>query len=140
MKVREKTEYIVIHCSATPPSMNIGVQEIDRWHRQKGWQGCGYHYVIRRDGSIETGRPDDVIGAHVVNYNHNSLGICMVGGVAEKDKVTPENNFTEAQFASAQALVSRMRAKYPKAKVRGHRDFAKKACPSFDVKDYFTGV
>lgn len=140
MKAREKTEYIVIHCSATPPSMNIGVQEIDRWHRQKGWQGCGYHYVIRRDGSIETGRPDDVIGAHVVNYNHNSLGICMVGGVAEKDKVTPENNFTEAQFASAQALVSRMRAKYPKAKVRGHRDFAKKACPSFDVKDYFTGV
>lgn len=140
MKVRAKTEYIVIHCSATPPSMDIGVKEIDRWHRQKGWQGCGYHYVIRRDGSIETGRPDDVIGAHVVNYNHNSLGICMVGGVAEKDKVTPENNFTEAQFASAQALVARMRAKYPKAKVRGHRDFAKKACPSFDVKDYFTGV
>ena len=120
--------------------MNIGVQEIDRWHRQKGWQGCGYHYVIRRDGSIETGRPEDVIGSHVVNYNHNSLGICMVGGVAEKDKVTPENNFTEAQFASAQALVSRLRLKYPKAKVRGHRDFAKKACPSFDVKDYFTGV
>lgn len=140
MKAREKTEYIVIHCSATPPSMDIGVQEIDRWHRQKGWQGCGYHYVIRRDGSIETGRPDDVIGAHVANHNHNSLGICMVGGVAEKDKVTPENNFTEAQFASAQALISRMRAKYPEAKVRGHRDFAKKACPSFDVKHYFTGV
>lgn len=140
MKVRAKTEYIVIHCSATPPSMDIGVKEIDRWHRQKGWQGCGYHYVIRRNGSIETGRPDDVIGAHVVNYNHNSLGICMVGGVAEKDKVTPENNFTEAQFASARALISRLRLKYPNAKVRGHRDFAKKACPSFDVKDYFTGV
>lgn len=140
MKAREKTEYIVIHCSATPPSMDIGVKEIDRWHRQKGWSGCGYHYVIRRNGSIETGRPDNVIGAHVVNYNHNSLGICMVGGVAEKDKVTPENNFTEAQFASARALISRLRAKYPNAKVRGHRDFAKKACPSFDVKDYFTGV
>lgn len=137
MKPRATTEYIIIHCAATPPSMDIGVKEIDRWHRAKGWLGCGYHFVIRRDGTVEKGRDEKVAGAHVSGMNHNSIGICLVGGVMEKDKVTPENNFTEAQFTSMKSLVTDLLARYPGAKVRGHKDFAKKACPCFEVATYF---
>lgn len=136
MRPRAKTDYIIIHCAATSPSMNIGVKEIDRWHRAKGWLGCGYHFVIRRDGTVEKGRDEKVAGAHVSGMNYCSIGICLVGGVKE-DKVTPDNNFTDAQFESMKTLVTQLLAKYPGAKVRGHKDFAKKACPCFEVATYF---
>lgn len=136
MKPRAKTDYIIIHCAATSPSMDIGVKQIDRWHRARGWLGCGYHFVIRRDGTVEKGRDEKVAGAHVSGMNHCSIGVCLVGGVKE-DKVTPDNNFTDAQFKSMKALVTQLLAKYPGAKVRGHKDFAKKACPCFEVATYF---
>lgn len=136
MKKRKSTDFIVIHCSATSPSMDIGKQEIERWHRSRGWLTIGYHYVIRRDGTIETGRPGDVIGAHVSGHNSNSIGICIVGGVSEKDKRTPENNFTQEQFNSLIKLVKKLKVKYDVAKVCGHRDFNKnKACPCFEVSE-----
>ena len=132
--MRTVTEYIVIHCSATRPSMNIGVAEIRQWHKAKGWKDIGYHYVIRRDGIIETGRPEAEIGAHVEGYNSISLGICLVGGV--DDQIKPENNFTPEQWKSLRELVLKMKMKYPGAIVQGHRDFpdVHKDCPSFDVK------
>lgn len=132
-----KVKYIVIHCAATKPSMDIGRDEIDRWHRKQGWNEIGYHRVIRRDGRIEHGRPTAVPGAHVRGYNGNSIGICMVGGVAEDGK-TPENNFTYEQWATLRVLVRAMKDLFPNAEVVGHRDLdPKKACPSFDVRDYF---
>ena len=132
---RKTTDFIVVHCSATTSKMDIGAAEIDRWHRGKGWQTIGYHYVVRRDGTIEEGREVDVIGAHVEGHNANSVGVCMVGGVAADGK-TAENNFTPEQFASLKQLVARLKTKYPKAVVQGHRDFhgVAKACPSFNVK------
>ena len=134
---RKTTDFIVVHCSATTSKMDIGAAEIDRWHRSKGWQCIGYTFVIRRDGSIEEGREVDVIGAHVEGHNANSIGICMVGGVAADGK-TPENNFTPEQFASLKSLVARLKTKYHDAVVQGHRDFpgVAKACPSFSVKDW----
>ena len=134
MAVRKSTDFIAIHCSATRPSMNIGVKEITKWHKDKGWATIGYHYVIRRDGKLEAGRPEAQIGAHVEGFNAVSVGVCMVGGVHE-DTLGPEDNFTPAQYATLKTLIPFLLAKYPKAKVQGHRDFpnVKKACPSFDV-------
>lgn len=139
---RKRTDYLVVHCSATQPKANVGVKEIRQWHREKGWIDIGYHFVIRRDGTIEAGRPENVVGAHVENFNSNSIGICMVGGIDATGK--PEDNFTPAQYAALAEKLRELKAKYPNAKVQGHRDFpnVKKACPSFDVRKWIndTGV
>lgn len=126
---------LILHCAATPPSADIGRKEIDRWHRQRGFLCIGYHYVIRRDGSIEEGRPEDTAGAHAEGHNRYSIGVCLVGGVAA-DAKTPEDNFTDAQWAALRGLLAGLRSRYPTAEILGHRDLPKvaKACPSFDVK------
>ncbi len=134
--MRKSTDFIVIHCSATPAGMDIGAKEIDRWHRAKGWFRIGYHFVIRRDGSIEYGRELNAVGAHAVGFNERSIGICLVGGVA-KDNKTPENNYTPAQWLTLEKLVSELEQQFPKAKVVGHRDLNPgRGCPSFNVKDW----
>ena len=134
----EDVKYIAIHCSATHPGMDIGVTELDRMHRNRGFLKIGYHFVVRRNGQIEIGRPITERGAHVEDFNHCSIGICMVGGVDASKRMKPENNFTKAQFDSLGVLVSQLQLQFPKATVQGHRDFPNvaKACPSFDVKDW----
>ncbi len=131
--MRKRTDYIVVHCSATPASMDVDAKLIDRWHRQKGWLKIGYHFVIKRDGTVESGRKLDEAGAHVYGHNQHSIGICMVGGMTE-DMRYPEDNFTAAQWASLKALLVEMKGLYPNADVLGHRDLdPNKACPSFDM-------
>lgn len=135
---RTRTDYIVIHCSATRAIQNIGVKEIRDWHvRGRGWADVGYHKIIRRDGKVENGRPIDQAGAHVAGHNANSIGICLVGGL-NNDTYAPEANYTAAQWASLKSLVADMLKKYPKAKVLGHRDFpgVKKSCPCMSAKDW----
>jgi len=73
-------KYIVLHCSATPVSMDVGVAEIRKWHKAKGWKDVGYHFVIKLSGKLEYGRPLQQIGSHVLGYNRASVGICYVGG------------------------------------------------------------
>lgn len=137
-KNRTRTDFIAVHCSATKPSQDIGRADIDRWHRAQGWNGIGYHYVIRRDGTLEVGRPLEAVGSHVQGYNEVSVGICLAGGVAEDGK-TSEDNFTPAQKNTLAKAVRILLNEYPKATVQGHRDFPKvaKACPSFDVKKWW---
>lgn len=133
---RTRTDYLVIHCSATPAKMDVGLEEITDWHKQRGFKTVGYHYIIRRDGRVEKGRPVFEIGAHVVGYNHKSVGICMVGGT-DKDNKQPEDNFTQAQWDALYPLLVSLHAIYPKAVIVGHRDLdAGKACPSFNVSKY----
>lgn len=131
---RKETNHLVVHCSATPPTMDIGVKEITRWHRERGFLAIGYHFVVRRDGTVEKGRAEHLIGAHVEGHNKDSLGICLVGGVDAEGQ--PEDNFTPEQYAALRSLLDRLLAAYPGAEVLGHRDFPRvsKACPSFDVK------
>lgn len=138
-KKRARTDFIAVHCAATRPSQDIGRSEIDRWHRANGWAGIGYQYVIRRDGTLEVGRPLEAVGSHVQGFNEVSVGICLAGGVAEDGK-TPEDNFTPAQKATLAGLLRVLKSTYPKATVQGHRDFPKvaKACPSFDVKKWWS--
>ena len=131
-------EFLVVHCSATPPAMDIGREEINRWHIQRGFDCIGYHYVIRRDGRVEKGRPDDRPGAHEPGLNGRSIAVCLIGGVDSSKKMNPENNFTQEQFDSLRALLIRLKSVHPKAAVIGHRDAPSKpnkACPSFSMPD-----
>lgn len=138
--IRRKTDYIVVHCAATKAGQDIGVSEIDRWHKKAGWDRIGYHVVIRRSGKVEQGRSIEVAGAHAAGVNHKSVGVCMVGGIADDGR--PENNFTIGQLESLYHVICELRTKYPKAEVVGHRDLpdVHKACPSFDVKAWLARV
>jgi len=120
--MRRKTDYIVVHCSATPSTSDIGVDEIDDWHKQRGWSGIGYHAVIRRDGEIEFGRHFDEVGAHVKGQNYRSVGVCMVGGVDTQGDA--EDNFTEEQYESLVAILVTLERAYPFAEILGHRDLS----------------
>jgi N-acetylmuramoyl-L-alanine amidase len=139
---RKNTNFLVVHCSATKPSQDIGVKEIREWHiKERKWTDIGYHYVIRRDGARELGRPTWAIGAHVEGANWQSLGICLVGGVDEAGQ--PANNFTPEQMTTLeQALTVLYQQYYGRAKVVGHHDFdgVKKACPSFDAKGWWASI
>ena len=128
---------VIIHCSATVEGKDFDVEDIDRWHRYRGWNGCGYHYVIKLDGTIQAGRPLDKIGAHTKGRNQGSIGICYIGGVDEN--IDAKDTRTEAQKISMQRLVSAINVLFGgDIKVYGHREFARKACPSFEVKDEFS--
>jgi N-acetyl-anhydromuramyl-L-alanine amidase AmpD len=133
---RKTTDFIAVHCSATQPKSDIGAPEIKRWHRERGFLDIGYHYVIRRNGVIDAGRPEHAAGAHVVGFNHNSVGVCLVGGINAQGK--SENNFTPEQFERLEMLLRTLKDKYPKAVIQGHRDFPQvaKDCPCFDVKKW----
>lgn len=135
--IRE-VRYLVVHASATPEDMDIGAEEIRRWHLKRGWLDIGYHFVIRRDGTVEYGREETVPGAHARGFNHISLGICLIGGV-ESDTNKPEANYTHAQWESLEALLHDKLDAYPTAEVVGHRDLpnVNKACPSFDTPDWW---
>lgn len=123
-------KYLIIHAADTPVSMDIGAKEIRRWHTvENGWSDIGYHYVIRRDGTVEKGRDDKTPGAHAVGYNTESLGICMVGG-------KPDCNYTAAQWRTLDDLVKRLLRDHRGAKVIGHRDVSSKPCPMFDAKSW----
>lgn len=127
---------LIIHCSDTPPTMDIGVKEIRKWHvEDNGWSDIGYHYVIRRNGVVEAGRDLNTIGSHCSGYNKTSIGICLVGG--RKDKNNKEL-FTTEQYDSLEGLVCNLKAAISlKVKVKGHRDFnPAKTCPNFNVSDW----
>lgn len=123
---------IIVHCSYTKPSMDIGSDWIRKVHLKKGWKDIGYHYVIRRDGLIDHGRKVEIIGAHCKGKNRHSIGICLVGGMSEDNHA--ENNFTEAQFDRLRKVVKDLKTQFLDiTKVSGHCDYANKACPCFDV-------
>lgn len=141
MSKRIKTDFIAVHCSATRPSQNVDEHEIASWHKARGWSDIGYNIVIPRDGTVQIGRPLDDVGAHVAGYNSRSLGICLVGGVAEDGK-TPEDNFTDRQKTALLMTLRFCRLYAPGARIQGHRDFPNvaKACPSFDVRGWLARV
>ena len=121
---------IIIHHSWTPADMDIGVEEIRRWHLERGWQDIGYHYVLRRNGIIEPGRPIEIQGAHTRGQNQNSIGICIVGG-------KPDVNFTRFQWRSLSILVAGLMFDHNIYEVGGHRDYAASECPGFDVRAWW---
>ena len=140
---REKTDTIVIHCSATPPTMDIGVEKIREWHvDDNGWDDVGYHYVITRSGVLQKARPEEMQGSHARAVNGTSLGICLVGGSNASGDW--ENNFTDEQFVSLKSLISDLIKRYEMPedfkqikKIIGHYQVDdKKECPSFKVPEW----
>lgn len=130
--MRKITE-IIIHCTATKEGQNFTVEDIRRWHIERGFNDCGYHLVIRLDGAIELGRPIENVGAHCYGHNSSSIGIAYVGGLDEHGR--PKDTRTAAQKVSLSFLVGLLRKAYPESKVYGHNAFSNKACPCFDVSE-----
>lgn len=131
---------IIIHCTATPEGKSYTVEDIRRWHKQQGWSDIGYHYVILLDGTIERGRPEDIIGAHCTGHNSHSIGVVYVGGVAKDGKKSKDTRRL-AQKAALFNLLVTLKNLYPNAKIYGHHDFDKgKDCPCFDVKTTYANI
>ena len=127
---------IIVHCTATPEGRAVTVDELRSWHKKQGWSDIGYHYVVYLDGTVHKGRDVDVIGAHCTGHNANSIGVVYVGGCA-KDGKTPKDTRTDTQKACLLSLLMDLKRMYPGAEIHGHRDYANKACPSFDAtKEY----
>lgn len=127
---------IIVHCSATPEGKDYTVSQIKQWHLARGFSDIGYHYVIYRDGSLHTGRSESIAGAHCTGHNTISIGICYIGGYAIDGK-TPKDTRTQQQKDTLLRLLKELKRKYPAAKIHSHKDFANKACPSFDAtKEY----
>ncbi|MCH5174169.1 MAG: N-acetylmuramoyl-L-alanine amidase [Bacteroidales bacterium] len=130
---------VIIHCSAVRPGQRSSARDIDGWHRARGWKSIGYHYVVRRDGTVEEGRRPEEVGAHCTGHNGHSIGICYEGGLDEAGK--PADTRTPAQRLALRQLVERMHARFPKALVVGHHDLnPMKACPCFDVVREYRGL
>lgn len=123
---------IIIHCAATPEGRDVKIATIRDWHKLKGWSDIGYHYVIELDGSIQSGRPIEIIGAHTIGQNKGSIGICYVGGM-NANMEEPKDTRTPAQKESLIKLINKLKAKYSNITIHGHNEYAAKACPSFNV-------
>ena len=134
-KSTRQIKYLVVHCSATPEGRNHTAKDIDAWHRQRGFDGIGYNYVIRLDGTVEEGRDVNKIPSHVKGYNKESIGICYIGGI-DKNTLQPKDTRTPAQKEALKKLLIDLKKLYPQAEILGHRDFPNvaKACPCFNAK------
>ena len=122
---------IIVHCSAVRPDQTSSAKQIGNWHRKDNhWKAIGYHYVIRRDGEIEPGRPEEQIGAHCVNHNAHSIGVCYEGGLDIRGQ--PADTRTAEQKAAMRRLLEELHRRYPRALIVGHRDLnPAKKCPGY---------
>lgn len=134
---RKSTKKIILHCSATPEGKNFTVDDIHKWHLQRGFNMIGYHFVIYNDGSINQGRNFDSIGAHCTNHNNDSIGICYIGGLS-KDGKTAKDTRNDLQKQSLYKLVEYLLDEYNLSinDVYCHNQFANKACPSFKIDQF----
>lgn len=129
---------ILVHCSATKEGKNYTVNDITRWHKDRGFTTIGYHYVVLLDGTIQQGRAEMVMGAHCTGHNANSIGVCYIGGLDASGK--PKDTRTEAQKKALLTLLKRLKADYPKATIHGHCEYANKACPCFDAYSEYKNI
>jgi hypothetical protein len=141
---REITE-VVVHWSETPTNKNIGSEEIHEQHLERNLNGIGYHYVIRRDGSLQRGRPINLVGEHAVKNSHNerSIGIVFVGGINVPSE-TPNlldylsvQSLTRSQFNTFDHFCRAFYNTFAGGQIVGHSDVDELASdPGFDVRAY----
>ncbi len=127
---------IIVHCTATREGRNYSVEDIRRWHLQRGFSDIGYHFVIDLNGVIHTGRPIEKVGAHCKGHNRYSIGVVYVGGLDRCGKA--KDTRTSKQKEALQCIIKQLLWKYPKInKITGHNEYANKACPCFNAgKEY----
>lgn len=119
MSNRQTTERIILHHSA---SSVASAEDIHRWHLNNGWEGAGYHFLVRKDGKVYRMRPEEKIGAHAYMNNYNSLGICFEGNFEVEQ-------MPDIQVQAGKELVAYLKNKYGINKVQGHRDVNSTSCP-----------
>lgn len=153
---KEDIDSIVVHCSATREGQDVRASDIDKWHRERGFKCCGYHFVIDLDGTVEKGRPLTMDGAHCNTaglsgkvYNKHSIGICYVGGLDKRGN--PKDTRTRRQKVALHNLIYSLVMQYPIKEIIGHRDASpdlnhdgkitpnewQKVCPAFDVRSEY---
>ncbi len=118
---RSKTDYIALHHAE---AVRCSAADIHSWHLANGWAGIGYHFLVRKDGSVYRGRPIWAVGAHVLGKNDCSVGICAEGDYQTRDKTMPE-----AQKKAIKELLKYLKEIYPNAKIVGHREIGDSNCP-----------
>ncbi|WP_461207893.1 peptidoglycan recognition protein family protein [Clostridium sp. DL1XJH146] len=125
-------KFIVLHHAAIS---ECTIEDINSWHKARGWAGCGYHYFITKDGEVFRGRDDDVIGAHCKNHNKNSLGICLEGNFMNEE-------LTEIQKDKLQELCRELVIKYNIKSISGHRELGPTECPgdNFPLDEIRKGI
>jgi N-acetylmuramoyl-L-alanine amidase len=139
IRTLDTIDTIIIHCSDTPENRTVTVEEIDQWHRKRGFDMIGYHYFIDIDGNVHQGRTIDKVGAHAKGKNTRSIGICYAGGC--NSDLQPKDTLTELQQKNMTALILALGMTLQKPlKVIGHNQVSDKACPSFDVEQKFFHV
>lgn len=124
----------MVHCSdTTEGQQGVDATQIRRWHiQERGWKDIGYHFVIKRDGTLQSGRPEWALGAGVEGHNWYTMHVCLVGG--RDTNRDPKDDFTPEQFDALAVLITSLRIRYP-LEVKGHTDFpgVTKLCPAFDL-------
>lgn len=140
LKTSRSINEIIVHCAATPEGKNFTVEQIRDWHvNGRGWKDIGYHFVIYLDGSIHAGRPVEQVGAHCLNHNQHSIGVCYIGGCTAVGKKAKDTR-TPAQKKALLELLTELRSIYPKARIHSHSDFANKACPAFNATQEYASL
>jgi N-acetyl-anhydromuramyl-L-alanine amidase AmpD len=117
---------IIIHCSDSDIESHDNVETIRRWHLERGWSDIGYHYYIKKDGTIDNGRPIEVKGSHCYGYNTGSIGICLGG----------RYSFTEEQFGALRYIIVNLIEQFGNLEIFGHYELSTKTCPNFNVADF----
>lgn len=116
---RSKTDEIILHHAE---ASSASVEEINRWHLERGWTGIGYHFYIRKDGKVYSGRPEWAVGAHAQGHNSRAVGICCEGSYMKE-------TMPQAQLDALKELIRAEMAKYPGAKLLRHKDVNSTDCP-----------
>lgn len=136
---------IIIHCAATKPEwmsnepLREKIDEIRRWHMNAPnfWSDIGYHYIIDRDGTVASGRPESRVGAHVAGHNTGTIGICLLGGYGSNAGDDFHQHYTVAQEDALVRLIEDIKARAGIKRISGHNEYAAKACPGFSVPDWY---
>lgn len=119
MSVRSRTTRIILHHAA---AKTASASDIHRWHKQRGWSGAGYHFLVRKDGSVYRLRPEKYVGAHASGSNSDSLGICFEGDFEKETMGTTQKN-------AGKELVAYLKKRYGISKVQRHKDVGSTSCP-----------
>lgn len=132
-KIMRELKEIILHCTATKEGQDYSVEQVRRWHLDRGFNDIGYHFLIRLDGTVEAGRPLETVGAHCKGHNANSIGIAYVGGLDKNGR--PKDTRTLPQKESMRRLVYDLKQYFPRLVVHCHNEYSTKSCPCFSVSE-----
>jgi N-acetyl-anhydromuramyl-L-alanine amidase AmpD len=116
-----KISEIILHCTASKSDPSVAI--VTKWHVDQGWDTIGYHFLIRVDGTIETGRQLERIGAHTKGHNTGTIGIALNG----------LDQFSKEQFESCAKLIVKLKKRFGNLKISGHNEYSSKKCPVFNI-------